>query len=81
MKRIKLLLDEHARLIAENPDLKDDNESDVAVRAIKKAKKKYPNAFKTGASNNKAREYWSYILSDEALCKEYADKLRKYSGL
>lgn len=71
MQRIRYFLAEHARLISDNPILRDDPPEDVAYRAIKLAAKKHPELFRRGASKRSAREYWEYILSDQDLRGEY----------
>lgn len=73
--RILKFLEVHAELIRHNPALRIDTDSEVAVRAIKIARKEYPEDFKRGFSKKSAIDYWEYIKSDKELWKNYCEKL------
>lgn len=78
--RIKVFLEVHAKMMAENPLLRDDPEADTAHRALKLAKAKEPTLMKQSKSKKTALEYWEYIKSDEDLLVKYSETTKAYAS-
>lgn len=78
--RIAVFLCEHAKLIRDNPALRNDPDGALAERAIKQATKKNPKLFSRGKSKKAAVEYWEYIRSDAELWEKYEKLAYKTKG-
>lgn len=79
LKRIRIFMSEHARIVAQNPLLREDPPEKIAHRALKEAIKKDPETFKTGKSRKIAVEYWEDVRADDGLFQEYKNVLETYS--
>ncbi len=76
-KRIEAFLPVHARMMSRNPILIDDSPEELAIRAMKIAKKANPGLFEKTSSKT-AIEYWEYIRSDADLWKRYQEKIKYF---
>jgi hypothetical protein len=79
-KRIDAFLLVHARMMSRNPILIDDSPEELAIRAMKIAKKADPGLFEKTSSKT-AIEYWEYIRSDADLWKRYQEEMKYFKYL
>ncbi|WP_054009144.1 hypothetical protein [Cypionkella psychrotolerans] len=77
-KRIDAFLTVHAMMMSRNHALADDSPKELAIRALKLAKKHDPGLFSKSTTNKTAIEYWEYIRSDAGLWKKYKEKIKEF---